>query len=532
MSKVNIRAKADSDKKRLDRWVNQTNHFGSMTDPIARTSFYRDFNIDRFMLDSMFRYEWVTRRAVEIPAKDATREWITLIHDDPKRVQIAEDELERIDARGKFEEAIILARLYGGNIMVLGAFDGRAPEEPLGVIKQPVLFISNIDRYLAYPQTFYQDAEHPKFGDTEQYLINRPHVRGSDVKLVHETRTIRFDGNYLPPLEKIRNYTYDASILENVFEAIRQFGVANQSGASILEDFITKKLKINNLAQLVSNDDGESMLIKRMGIMAAEMATNNIAVYGEDEDLDKMGTPVSGLDALMNVFIDIVSAAVEIPKSRFFHNQTGRLGGDAGANDLRNHYDNIAAFQKNRLRSKVQRFLDVVLAPLGFEPGEMGFEWKPLWQLSESEQADSRLKVAQTDQIYIQNGVVEPEEVAISRFSQEGINLDDMTIAVKPREQFIAALTAGEGETDPDEITGETDFVEEDGGMSMDSSEKRFVGDGIKTWPEFMKGKMGPLMRKNMKAGKSHSEAHVAAIQEIAKDWKKYKEAQIKTTDD
>ena len=462
----------DAKQSRLDRWVNQTNKFGSLTDPIARTTFQRDFNTDQTVMDSMFRYDWVTRRAVEIPAKDATREWIILQHDDPKRVQVAEDELERLDARGKFEEAITLGRLYGGDVMILGAFDGGDPIEPLRTPKRPILFLSNVDRFLAYPQTFYQDPLDPNFGEVETYLVNRPHVYGSDVQVVHESRIIRFDGNYLPPLERIRNFTYGASIIETIFESVRQFGVSNQAGSGIMQDFITKKLKIANLSELISQDDGESILLKRLGIMASEMSINNIAVYGDDEELDKMGTPVSGLPDMMNIFIDIVSAAVEIPKSRFFHNQTGRLGGDAGANDLRNHYDNIAAYQKNRLRAKLQKFLDIVLTPLGFEPGEMGFEFAPLWQLSESEQASTRLSVAQADQIYIQNGVVEPEEVAMSRFSEEGINLDDMTIQVKPREEFLKALEAGMGETPEEEIIGGEDFVEGEGMEGMGGGKK------------------------------------------------------------
>lgn len=447
MTQAKIIPISDAKLKRVDRWVNQTNKFGSITDPIARTTFHRDCIIDRSICDSMFRYDWVTRRAVEIPAKDTTREWIILQHDDPKRVEVAEAELERLDARGKFEEAILLGRLYGGNTMILGAFDGQPPDQPLGTPKRPTLFITNVDRYLSYPQTFYDDPMDPKYGEIETYLVNRPHVHGSDVQRVHETRIIRFDGNYLPPLERIRNFTYGASIIENIFEAVRQFGVANQSGSGILEDFITKKLKIANLSTLLSNEAGESMLLKRIGIMASEISTNNIALYGEDEELEKMGTPVGGLPDMINIFVDIVSAAVEIPKSRFFHNQTGRLGGDAGASDLRNHYDNMAAYQKNRLRSKLRRFLDIVLAPLGFEPGEMGFEFAPLWQLSEKEMAETRFKVAQTDEVYIRNQVVEPEEVSMSRFAGEGINLDDMNIATKPREEFIKQLEKGEIET-------------------------------------------------------------------------------------
>lgn len=450
-------------KTRVDRWVNQTNKFGSLSDPIARTEFLRDFSPDRAMLESMYRFEWVTRRAVEIPAQDATRKWITLSHEDPKRLQAAKDELERIDARGKFEEAIVLSRLYGGNVLIMGVFDGRAPEQPLTVPKRPTLFLTNIDRFLAYPQTFYDDPVDPKFGEVETYLVHRPHIHGSDVSTVHETRVIRFDGNYLPPLERIRNFTYGSSIVENIFEAVRQFGVSNQSGAAILEDFITKKLKIANLADLISNEDGENMLIRRIGIMAAEISTHNIALYGDDEELEKMGTPIQGLPKLMEIFIDIVSAATGIPKSRFFHNQTGRLGGDAGANDLRNHYDNISAYQENRLTSKVRRFLDVVLAPLGFEPGEVGFEWAPLWALSETEMADVRLKVAQSDEIYMRTGVVEPEEVAMSRFSEEGINLDDMNIVAKPREDFIDELEKGEVDTGDGDGDGAIDPNGEEG---------------------------------------------------------------------
>lgn len=460
--KIVPKSEAKQDKARLDRWINQTNKFGSATDPISRTTFYRDYSLDRTLLESMYRHEWVTRRAVDIVAQDATREWITLTHDNPNKLQKAEDELKRLDARGMFEEAIILSRLYGGDVLIMGAFDGNAPEEPLTIAKRPTLFLANVDRYLAYPQTFYGDPLDPKFGEVETYLVNRPHVQGSDVTRVHETRIIRFDGNYLPPIERIRNFTYGASIVENIFDAVRQFGVANQSAASVLQDFITKSLKIANLKDLIDNDEGESLLIKRLGIMAAEIATNNIAVYGEDEELDKMGTPVTGLPDLVNIFIDIVSAASGIPKSRFFHNETGRLGGDTGKNDLRNHYDNIAAFQKNRLGSKVQRFLDVTLAPLGFEPGEIGFEWNPLWQLSEKEMAETRLAVAQADQIYIQTGVVQPEEVAMSRFSQEGINLDDMNIVAKPREAFLDRLEKGMVDLDmggPEDVTEEGEDV-------------------------------------------------------------------------
>lgn len=437
---------------RHDRWVNTRNRFGGSGDPITNTTYFRDFSVTRELLTAMFRYDWVSRRAVSIVAEDATREWITLQHDDPKRVQEAEDELERIDARGKFEEAILLGRLYGGAVMILGVFDGRDVTEPLGTPRQ-THFLANVDRWLAYPQSFYQDPMDPRFGEPEHYLVNRLGMPGSHIAYVHESRVIRFDGAYLPQVERLRNFTFGASVIENFYESLRQFGVATQSGASVLEDFITKKLKINNLAELLTTTEGQQLLTNRLAIMAAEMSINNLAVYGEDEDFDKMGTPISGLPDLLDRFIDIMAAATGVPKSRFFSTTSGALGGDAGQNDLRSHYDNIASYQRNRLRAKVQRFLDVILGPLGFAPGEMGFEFDPLWQLTEQEMADVRLKVAQSDEIYVRMGIVTPEEVAMSRFSGDGIKLDDMQIEVEPRQKFLDDFRTGRIPTD--EVSGE-----------------------------------------------------------------------------
>ena len=45
----------------------------------------------------------------------------------------------------------------------------------------------------------------------------------------------------------------------------------------------------------------------------------------------------------------------------------------------------------------------------------------------------------------------------------------------------------------------------------------------MKTWQEFIKGKMGPAMREFAAEGVSHAEAHTKAIRRIADEWKVYK---------
>lgn len=426
---------------RADRWINPTNEFGGENDPISRTYFGADYRLSQTTLDRMYEGDWVARRVVEIPAKDATREGITLSHDkDPKKAEIMTEELQRLDVMTKIEEAIVLSRNYGGCAMILGAFDGKEPSEELGTV-QRVDWLANVDRFHAFPMSHYQDPLDARFGTPELYTIQRLSVVGANTMDVHESRIIRFDGVYLPPRLRIRNFGWGAPVYQHLHDALRQFGVSVQSGASVLQDFITLAVKVGNLQELIRDDKGEEELLQRLSIMAAERAMQNIAVYGEDEEVEKMGTPVSGLPELIEIFMDIVSAAAEIPKSRFFHNQTGRLGGDAGANDLRTHYDNIASFQKTKLNDPIQRIIDIIAEPHGIAPGEIKFEWNSLWQLSEAELADTRLKVAQADEIYMRNAALDPEEVAINRFGGEGVNITDMTIDVERRQKYLDELS-------------------------------------------------------------------------------------------
>ncbi len=427
-------------KARYDRWVNAINKFGGANDPVTRTTFARDYAIPRQELDFLFEGDWVTRKGIEIPAKDATRKFINIINDNPDVVDAVNAELERLKIRDKFEEAIILQRLYGGNAMIIGAFDGREVDQPLGPIRS-VEFFNNVDRFFAYPMTSYTDPTKNNFGDVELYQVQELKVAGARMLVVHESRVIRFDGDYLPPVLRVRNFGWGAPIIFNVFEALRQFGVAFQSGSSVLQDFITKKMKIANLQDLLSNDVGEEALINRLQLMAQELAINNIAIYGADEEFEKMGTPVTGLHELMTLSMENVSAAWNIPKSRFFSNMTGKLGGDTSESDLRIHYDNINAMQVTRLSSKVRKIIDIITAPMGFAPGEIKFEWVPLWQLSELDEAKVRKEVADSDKIYVDMGAVEPEEVAISRFGGEQINVTNMVIDVERRKKMLKQLS-------------------------------------------------------------------------------------------
>ena len=443
-------------QQRMDRWVNEKNKFGTASDSMVGTSFYREARLHRNTLESLFVNDWLARRVISIMANDATRNWISLTSgNDNKDAIKVEKELNRLNVKAKIAESIKLSRLHGGSLFIMGAFDGQETDMPLRKVRS-VEFVESVDRWQTFPQRYYADENSMNYGQPETYLIHRVQVRGTFTAVVHESRVIRFDGAYLPPLERMRNLGWHDSVLQNFYEELKRFGVTHQAVGSIVEDFITKKVQVKGLSDLLSNTEGEQQLMARFAMLAYGMSVHGLAVFGEDEQFEKMGTPLTGIDKIMVHFVDIVSAACEIPKARLFHNQSGVLGGDAGGNDLRVHYDNVSAYQENDLRPNLQRIIDVVAESVGVNPEAIEFTFKPLWQLSELDEAKARKEISEADINYINAGVVEPEEVALSRFGGDAINLADMIIDKEKRIRFLEALgkqkiDLNEGEDDDEE---------------------------------------------------------------------------------
>lgn len=449
--------------KRLDRWVNEKNNFGTnKADPMVSTNFWRERKLSRTELDALYVQDWLSRRVINIIAEDSTRNWITLASgDDNEKAEAIKKEFTRLEVQTKTSEAIILSRLHGGSLMIMGAFDGQETDMPLRKIRS-VEFFAPVDRWQTFPQRFYADETKMNYGQPETYLIHRIQVRGTLTAVVHESRVVRFDGNYLPPIERMRNLGWNDSVLQNFYQELKTFGTAHQAVGAIIQDFITKKVQIKNLRELLSNEEGEQQLMARFAMLAYGTSIHNLAVFGDDEQYDKMGTPLTGLDKIMIHFVDIVSAASNIPKARLFHNQSGILGGDAGANDLRIHYDSISAYQETELRPHIQRMVNVIGESLGYAEDEVTFTFDPLWQLSELDASTARKNIADSDIAYINAGVVEPEEVAISRFGGDGIALADMIIDVDKRKRFLDQWGKLDIElNDGDEDEDEKEFDEE-----------------------------------------------------------------------
>lgn len=428
---------------RTDSWYNTRSRAGGRADPVIVSRYVRSRNrLNREEAEVLYEFDWLSARVVDQMAKDATREWLSFKHDnDPDKAEAIRKEDKRLNGAAMFKEGITWGNLHGSSLMVVGAFDGTDPENPLTIESiRKIMFTHVVDRWLAFPADWYNDPDEELFGKVKIYRIHRLSLIGSPISMVHESRVIRFDGNSLSPLARIRNWGWGASVLDKVYDALRQWGISQQAAASVIPSFITVAMQIGNLQQLIQNKDFATIQA-RMAEFASQMATHNMAFYGDGEKLEKLGTPVTGLPDLMEKFMQIVSGAADIPKSILFQAETGGLGGNAANTDQDNWFNKVKAYQEVVLNSKVRRWIDMIGVPIGLKPGEIEFEWLPLKQPTPSEQAELYLKTAQADQILINTGMVDaPERLGIYRMGGEVFNPALPVVNTERMEKFLDEL--------------------------------------------------------------------------------------------
>lgn len=428
-------------RHRVDTWVNSLTGFGGRKDPLQQTAWQAGQVVTQLEAELMFEHNWAFRKIVEIIPEDAMREGIALsIPDDDDLIADVNERMESLHIMVVIEQAFIQARINGGAVILLGAIDGEDPEMPLNEDDIETIKFANIfNRWEIFPVRFFTDPLDANFSLPEIYRVNPPSFAGTiqnQGRMIHASRVIRFDGDYIPEKSRIKNQHWHASILQELREPLKNFGVSCSSAAILLQDFITKVLKSPSMVALMTGDSEDIKdLETRIQLTMSHMSSLGFVLTGEDEEFGKIQTPIKGLAEIMGKFEEYLAAPSGIPRTRFFGQQLGKL---AGATETGNEYrDKIRSIQIKKLQPQIKRILSLFLKAKdgingGAEPDVWSFEFNPLIQESTEQKTLNRKVQAETDTMYLGTGVLTPEEVATSRFGPDG-SLEETTVDLTVR---------------------------------------------------------------------------------------------------
>lgn len=376
-------------------------------------------------LDELYRADGLARVVVDTVADEMIRQGWEVEGDEEDYISGQMDELH---AYSKLSDLIKWARLYGGGILVMGINDGRELEEPVDLNNiRNIKWLHSFDRYQASSANgmFEGNLNSPNYGFPDVYLVTDS--RTGNVFYVHHSRVLRMDWQMLPPRFQNWNDGWGDPIFASIYDELRNYSTLYGNLATMSYDFVTKILKVENLAQAVASD-GCNNLMTRINILNMASGITNTAIIDTAEDLQKHSTQLAGIADIVDRFMLALSAVSGIPVSLLFGRSPAGLNATGDA-DIRNFYDRIKQYQESKLKPLLERLISYLYlckeSPNGGkEPDHWSVSFVPLWQNTEEQEAIIRRTVAEADAIYLDRGVLDPKEVAVSRFGGDKYSMN------------------------------------------------------------------------------------------------------------
>lgn len=442
---------------RVDGWANLVAGLGVIgRDKREHTFFAVDRTLGRQTIDSIYRGDAIGARIVETAARDMVRAWFTInvapVDDEKAPITPAEasamasgvqDKLDDIRARKEIGRALRWARLYGGSIIVVGLKDGQddlaEPVNPDAI--QDVIWLKALTRYQVNPGQNVDDFESEFFGRPELYEV-LPFTKDGQARMVHASRILRFDGVDFPDDANLRSHDarWGDSVLFRAYNSLRDYHSGYQGAATLIHDFAQAVWGIPHLHDLISSGR-EDLIQSRIGIQDFVRSVTNAVMLDTSigETFERKATPVTGLSDLLDRLSVKLSAASGMPMTLLYGTAPkGFATEDKSGQE--NWDDVISSMQTEDLQPELERLIGYVFAAKdgpseGRTPETWSIDFAALTQATEAERATVRQTMANADGVYLDRGVVSPDEVAASRFASDGYSIETI-LDVEGRAEF------------------------------------------------------------------------------------------------
>jgi len=380
---------------------------------------YSTFN-DWQTLDNAFQSNWLARAIVEYPAEDMCREWRTIKCDDADVIRAEED---RLLLPVMTQDAITWARLYGGaGILMLTGQDLSKPLDVNRIRKGDLKRLIVLDRWdmqVGTLNTWNVLASN--------YLLPEFYTLVGGAQQIHWSHFARFEGAKLPRRQKQMTQGWGDSYLRKCIEDVMDCVAAKNGIAELMQEANIDVIKREGLSDELASGE-EAQVRKRYELFSMMKSVINMALLDGDETLDRQTLSLGGVAPIIEQLMTWISGAADIPVTRLFG--TSAKGMNAtGEGDMRNYHDSLRSKQLTQVDPGM-RTLDEVLvrSALGYWPDDYNYIWNPLQQMNELQAAQASQARMQTDQGYLEAGVITVSQVQRNLQANEQYQFDDEAI--------------------------------------------------------------------------------------------------------
>lgn len=387
-------------------------------------------------LKEMYKQNAIIRNVVDVPAADMTKNGFKFVCSDNDLQERITTKLSNLKIDTVLRNLVKYDRMYGDGLAAIGVTErGKSvinlsesvPRMADSVTKTSKLvsvdFLHVFSPLKVNQLLINEDVFSSRFGEVADVIITRDtKYTSKDESLGENLQNNVIDISRLLHLRvrHMEDEEWGLSIIETLEDSLKALDISLWSVCQILYDYTFKVYKTSGIEGMSKEEKTElQMMVDYI------FSTEALAIIAPEEDLQKHSTNVSGIKDLLEYVWDYLSAATSIPKTKLKGQQAGAI---AGAEfDIQNYYSWINETQETQLKPIIEYVVELVMESeeFGVDPHGENIEWEiqfnPLWTASEKELTETRKTQAETDKIYIELGVLKPDEVRAERFGKKGI---------------------------------------------------------------------------------------------------------------
>lgn len=272
--------------------------------------------------------------------------------------------------------------------------------------------------------------------------------------------------NELPTILRPAYNFFGIPLAQIVLDAVAHFTECREAEARLLTKFSLTVFKTNLNEQLFSGGDW-SQIDNRVNNFVQYRSNDGVMLIDkESEDIDIKSTSLAGVKDIVSQAMEVVAAYFNEPVTKMWGLTPS--GFNTGESDLNNHYDHIASQQEKQLRDQIEYVLKVLqVQEWGEIDNEITFTFNPLSEEKEESIATVNKIKAETQQIYISNGVISPDE------GRECLKADPKSGFNNLNEESVPEEELSEEERELLGLTEKREVLSQDEKLAEDSGGKR-----------------------------------------------------------
>lgn len=353
------------------------------------------------------------RQMASALSTEITRRWIDFTStqndgdESAEKIKQIESEFKRLNVRGIIQKAAADDCLFGrGQILLnVGSDDDLSKPlilDPRTVPRGTLNGLATVEAVWTTPAAY--NALNPAAPDF--YRPNSWFMLGKEV---HSSRLLTVATRPLPDILKPAFNFAGMSLSQLAEPYVDNWLRTRQSVSDLINNFSITVLA-TRMEQVLQGGDAND-LFARADLFTATRSNRGLMLLDKDsEEISQVNTPLSGLHELQAQAQEHMCSVSRMPAIILTGISPSGLNASSDG-EIRVFYDWIAAQQEAFWRHPIEVVLKVVqLSLFGEIDPAIGFNFVPLYQLTEKEHAEIRESNARTAAIYLDHGVIDASE--------------------------------------------------------------------------------------------------------------------------